>query len=128
VLGIGGVLDVERARVLPHALPPRLDFLRVVPIHIRLQKRKSLSIERPWEATAAAPRCFPGLQKQLLHCPDCSNVDTVTSPRKRGGPMAGYTIQNLKDVEDQAPKFGMSPPMEMRMARVSLEMSHTASS
>jgi mannose-6-phosphate isomerase-like protein (cupin superfamily) len=36
--------------------------------------------------------------------------------------MAGYTIQNLKDVEDQAPKFGMSPQMEMRMARVPLEM------
>jgi mannose-6-phosphate isomerase-like protein (cupin superfamily) len=36
--------------------------------------------------------------------------------------MAGYTIQNLKQVEDQAPKFGMSPQMEMRMARVPLEM------
>jgi mannose-6-phosphate isomerase-like protein (cupin superfamily) len=36
--------------------------------------------------------------------------------------MAGYTIQNLKDVEDQAPNFGMSPQMEMRMARVPLEM------
>ena len=36
--------------------------------------------------------------------------------------MAGYTIQNLKDVEDQAPKFGMSPQMEMRMARVPLEL------
>jgi mannose-6-phosphate isomerase-like protein (cupin superfamily) len=36
--------------------------------------------------------------------------------------MAGYTIQNLKQVDDQAPNFGMSPQMEMRMARVPLEM------
>jgi mannose-6-phosphate isomerase-like protein (cupin superfamily) len=36
--------------------------------------------------------------------------------------MAGYTIKNLKDVEDQAPHFGMAPDMEMRMARVPLEL------
>jgi mannose-6-phosphate isomerase-like protein (cupin superfamily) len=36
--------------------------------------------------------------------------------------MAGYTHLNLKDVEDQAPKFGMSPEMEARMARVPLEL------
>jgi mannose-6-phosphate isomerase-like protein (cupin superfamily) len=37
--------------------------------------------------------------------------------------MAGYTIKNLRnDVDDQAPNFGMSPQMEMRMARVPLEM------
>ena len=36
--------------------------------------------------------------------------------------MAGYTIRNLREVEDQAPKFGMSPNLEMRMARVPLEM------
>ena len=36
--------------------------------------------------------------------------------------MPGYTIQNLKQVEDQAPKFGMSPNLEMRMARVPLEL------
>jgi mannose-6-phosphate isomerase-like protein (cupin superfamily) len=37
--------------------------------------------------------------------------------------MAGYTIKNLRsDVDDQAPNFGMSPDMEMRMARVPLEM------
>jgi mannose-6-phosphate isomerase-like protein (cupin superfamily) len=39
--------------------------------------------------------------------------------------MAGYTIQNLKAVEDQAPKFGLSPHMEMRMARVPLELEHS---
>jgi mannose-6-phosphate isomerase-like protein (cupin superfamily) len=36
--------------------------------------------------------------------------------------MAGYTIQNLKEVEDQAPKFGFSPHLEARMARVALEL------
>ena len=36
--------------------------------------------------------------------------------------MNDYTHLNLKDVEDQAPKFGLSPDMEFRMARVPLEM------
>ena len=37
--------------------------------------------------------------------------------------MARYTHLNLKeDVEDQAPKFDMSPDMEFRSARVPLEM------
>jgi mannose-6-phosphate isomerase-like protein (cupin superfamily) len=37
--------------------------------------------------------------------------------------MAAYTHVNLKDdVEDQAPKFGMSPDLEARMARVPLEL------
>jgi mannose-6-phosphate isomerase-like protein (cupin superfamily) len=36
--------------------------------------------------------------------------------------MSDYTHLNLKDVEDQAPKFGLSPDMEFRMARVPLEM------
>jgi mannose-6-phosphate isomerase-like protein (cupin superfamily) len=36
--------------------------------------------------------------------------------------MAGYTKVNLKeDVEDQAPKFGLSPNLEARFARVPLE-------
>jgi quercetin dioxygenase-like cupin family protein len=35
--------------------------------------------------------------------------------------MSGYTIVNLKDVEDQAPKFGLSPDLEARFARVPLE-------
>lgn len=35
--------------------------------------------------------------------------------------MAGYTKQNLKEVEDQAPKFGMSPNLEARFARVALD-------
>jgi mannose-6-phosphate isomerase-like protein (cupin superfamily) len=36
--------------------------------------------------------------------------------------MSDYTHLNLKDVEDQAPKFGLSPDMEFRMARVPLAM------
>jgi mannose-6-phosphate isomerase-like protein (cupin superfamily) len=38
--------------------------------------------------------------------------------------MANYTKLNLKEVEDQAPKFGMSPNMEFRMARVPLDCEH----
>jgi mannose-6-phosphate isomerase-like protein (cupin superfamily) len=37
--------------------------------------------------------------------------------------MAGYTKVNLKDeVEDQAPNFGLEGKLEMRMARVPLEL------
>jgi len=35
--------------------------------------------------------------------------------------MSGYTIVNLKEVEDQAPNFGLSPDLEARFARVALE-------
>ena len=35
--------------------------------------------------------------------------------------MAGYTIRNLKDVEDQAPKGGLAPNLEARFAREALE-------
>ena len=65
-----GFVDVEGLRVLPDALPLRLDRLRVVPVvvHFALQRRKSLSRERPWEAGAAlAARDFPVLRKPLLH-------------------------------------------------------------
>ena len=36
--------------------------------------------------------------------------------------MSGYTIKNLKDVEDAAPTFGMSPALEARFAREELEL------
>jgi mannose-6-phosphate isomerase-like protein (cupin superfamily) len=40
--------------------------------------------------------------------------------------MSRYTHINLKnDVEDQAPKFGMSPNLEMRMARVPLDLENS---
>ena len=42
--------------------------------------------------------------------------------------MAGYTHINLKDVEDQAPKFELSPNLEFRMARVPLEMENAGMS
>jgi mannose-6-phosphate isomerase-like protein (cupin superfamily) len=35
--------------------------------------------------------------------------------------MSGYTIVNLKQVEDQAPNFGLSPDLEARFARVALD-------
>jgi quercetin dioxygenase-like cupin family protein len=36
--------------------------------------------------------------------------------------MAAYTLVNLKEVEDQAPKFGLAPNLESRFARTSLEL------
>ena len=39
--------------------------------------------------------------------------------------MADYTLVNLKEVEDQAPKFGLSPQLEMRMARVALGLQNS---
>jgi mannose-6-phosphate isomerase-like protein (cupin superfamily) len=36
--------------------------------------------------------------------------------------MSGYTQVNLKEVDDQAPNFGLSPNLELRMARVPLEL------
>jgi uncharacterized cupin superfamily protein len=39
--------------------------------------------------------------------------------------MAGYTVVNLKEVEDQAPRFGLSPNLEARMARVALELENS---
>ena len=35
---------------------------------------------------------------------------------------AAYTVVNLKQVEDMAPKFGLSPGLESRFARVPLEL------
>ena len=39
--------------------------------------------------------------------------------------MAGYTVVNPKEVEDQAPKFGFSPGMEARFARVPLGLENS---
>ena len=36
--------------------------------------------------------------------------------------MSGYTVVNLKQVEDQAPKFGYAPDLESRFARRALEL------
>jgi mannose-6-phosphate isomerase-like protein (cupin superfamily) len=42
--------------------------------------------------------------------------------------MAGFTKVNLKEVEDQAPNFGLSPNLELRMARVPLDMENSGMS
>jgi len=39
--------------------------------------------------------------------------------------MAGYTIANLKKVEDQAPKFGFAPNLESRFAREALGLTQS---
>jgi mannose-6-phosphate isomerase-like protein (cupin superfamily) len=39
--------------------------------------------------------------------------------------VAAFTIVNLKQVEDLAPKFGMSPGLESRFARVPLELENS---
>jgi mannose-6-phosphate isomerase-like protein (cupin superfamily) len=39
--------------------------------------------------------------------------------------MAAYTVQNLREVEDQAPKFELTPNLEFRSARVPLELEHS---
>jgi quercetin dioxygenase-like cupin family protein len=39
--------------------------------------------------------------------------------------MAGYTLVNLKDVEDQAPKFGYAPHLQSRFARKELGLEHS---
>lgn len=37
--------------------------------------------------------------------------------------MTDYTIKNIKDIEDQAPNFGLSPDLEARFAREQLGLS-----
>ena len=39
--------------------------------------------------------------------------------------MSNHTIKNLKDVEDAAPKFGLSPKLEARFARRALACEQT---
>jgi mannose-6-phosphate isomerase-like protein (cupin superfamily) len=36
--------------------------------------------------------------------------------------VTGYTVRNLKEVEDQAPNFGIGPELEARFGRVPLEL------
>jgi mannose-6-phosphate isomerase-like protein (cupin superfamily) len=44
---------------------------------------------------------------------------------RRVGIVEGYTIVNLKEVEDQAPRFGLSPNVESRFATVPLELENS---
>jgi mannose-6-phosphate isomerase-like protein (cupin superfamily) len=39
--------------------------------------------------------------------------------------MAGYTLVNLKEVEDQAPKFGFAPHLQSRFARKALGLENS---
>ena len=39
--------------------------------------------------------------------------------------MPGYTRLNLREVEDQAPKFGFAPHLESRFARKALGLAHS---
>ena len=39
--------------------------------------------------------------------------------------MSGYTVVNLKEVEDQAPKFGYAPHLESRFARMALALQNS---
>jgi mannose-6-phosphate isomerase-like protein (cupin superfamily) len=39
--------------------------------------------------------------------------------------MAAYTKVNIKDVDDMAPRFGFSPGLESRFARVPLELENS---
>jgi mannose-6-phosphate isomerase-like protein (cupin superfamily) len=39
--------------------------------------------------------------------------------------MSGYTVVNLKEVEDQAPRFGYAPDLESRFARRALELENS---
>ena len=39
--------------------------------------------------------------------------------------MAGYTLKNLREVEDMAPQFGMGPDMESRFAGRALGLERT---
>ncbi|WCB93520.1 hypothetical protein DSM104299_02233 [Baekduia alba] len=39
--------------------------------------------------------------------------------------MADYTVNNLREVEDSAPKFGMAPDMQARFASRDMELSES---
>jgi quercetin dioxygenase-like cupin family protein len=39
--------------------------------------------------------------------------------------MADYTIKNLREIEDSAPKFGLAPAMQARFAAGDLELSES---
>jgi mannose-6-phosphate isomerase-like protein (cupin superfamily) len=39
--------------------------------------------------------------------------------------VAAYTVANLKEVEDMAPRFGLSPDLETRFAAVPLELENS---
>jgi glyoxylase-like metal-dependent hydrolase (beta-lactamase superfamily II)/predicted ester cyclase/mannose-6-phosphate isomerase-like protein (cupin superfamily) len=48
--------------------------------------------------------------------------ELVELPPRRKDAMAAYTIANLKEIEDQAPRLGFAPNLEARFATVPLEL------
>src|SRR2546421_1219916 len=85
--------------------------------------KKPLCREAVGSWRGGRPRCLPALHEQLLHRLGLYQPVSVASRLFRGGSMADhYKLQNLKEVEDQAPNFGLSPNVEARMARVPLEL------
>ena len=59
---------VESPRFLPDLLPLRLDLPGLVAIHFASRNEKASRSRGRGKVLRLAPRCFPGLQKQLLHC------------------------------------------------------------
>jgi mannose-6-phosphate isomerase-like protein (cupin superfamily) len=49
----------------------------------------------------------------------------ATANANKGEAMADYTKVNLKEVEDQAERFGLAPNIEFRMGRVELELENS---
>src|SRR5919109_645007 len=84
--------------------------------------KKASRVERPVWKLPRGPRWLPALRKKLLHYRDSSNRPASAHLDERSRRMADYTLVNLKEVEDQAPRFGLSPNWEIRMARVALEL------
>jgi mannose-6-phosphate isomerase-like protein (cupin superfamily) len=55
--------------------------------------------------------------------PHGGNYSGSMEPSKpNASDVAGYTLTNLRDVQDQAPSFGMAPNVEARFARQALEL------
>src|SRR3954453_15794975 len=80
------------------------------------KNKKDLSRERPWGSCRGAA-AFASCATR-----EAAPLESTLPSNRDGGNMASYTHLNLKEVEDQAPKFDMSPDLEFRSARVPLEM------
>ncbi len=48
----------------------------------------------------------------------------MTATPAGGPPVAGYTVVNLEEIEDQAPAFGLSPGLEARFPSEALGLQH----
>src|SRR5919201_2726075 len=81
--------------------------------------KKASRSRGPSETARRTPRCLPALQKQLLHCPDCSKPLASRHLARKEDGLANYSTANLKEVENQGVRFGVDEnDFELRMARV----------